>query len=114
MVRLEDRRVLQLFNEALSEWNCDGFVIWKKRAAEWLDLNMDGHSTKLVTKLMFEHLLLGGKIDQVRERRPEYSSLYEFHYDFRLTIAERPVYIETVLNETRTGPVITIVSMHDE
>jgi hypothetical protein len=31
-----------------------------------------------------------------------------------MTIDGRKVYIETVLDETSTGPTITVVSMHDE
>ena len=114
MVRLEDADILELFEQALSEWNCDGFVVWKKRPAEWLEESIEGHSAKSVAKLMYEHFLSGGKIDQTRERREEYASSYEFHYDFRFPIDGRRVYIETVLDETRTGPTITIVSMHDE
>jgi hypothetical protein len=114
MARLEDERVLQLFREALREWHCEGFVVWKRRPAEWLDANIEGHTTKSVAKLMYEYCLQGGKIDQVRERRDEYASSYEYHYDFRFPIEGRKVYIETVLDEKSTGPMITIVNMHDE
>ena len=114
MVRLEDQRILDLVEEALSEWNCDGYVVWKKRPAEWLEVNIEGHTTKSVAKLMHEHFQLGGKVDQTRERRPEYASSHEFHYDFRFPIDGRRIYIETVLDETRTGPTITIVNLHDE
>ena len=114
MVRLEDQQILASFEEALSEWNCDGFVVWKKRPTEWLDENIEGHTTKSVAMLMHEYFQQGGKVDQARERRPEYFSLYEFHYDFRFSIDGRRIYIETVLDVTRTGPTITIVNMHDE
>ena len=114
MARLEDPRTLELFCTALAEWNCDGFVVWKRRPAEWVKANIEGQTTKAVAKLMFEHLQRGGKIDQVRERRPEYDGLYEYHYDFRFAIEDRRVYIETVLDETSTGPTVTVVSMHDE
>jgi hypothetical protein len=40
----------------------------------------------------------GGEIDEVAETRPEWSGLYEFHHDVRLTIQDKPVYIETRLN----------------
>ena len=114
MARLEDERILAVFRDALAEWNCDGFVVWKRRPTEWVDENLDGHTTTLVALQMYKHVQQGGEIDQVRERRPEYADRYEFHYDFRFAIGGRRVYIETVLDETRTGPTITIVSMHDE
>ncbi len=114
MVRLDDQRILKLFRLGLSEWNCDGFVVWKKRPSQWVDENLEGHTTRSVAKLMCEHFDAGGEIDQTRERRADYASFYEFHYDFRFAIDGRRVYIETVLDETSTGPTITVVSMHDE
>lgn len=114
MVWLEDQRLLDLVEKALSEWKCDGYVVWKKRPTEWLEANVEGHTIKSVAKLMHEHVRRGGKVDQTRERRPEYASVYEFHYDFRFPIDGRRIYIETVLDETKTGPTITVVNMHDE
>ncbi len=114
MVRLEDARLIELFEEALSEWNCDGFIVWKKVPEEWLEKEIEGYNTKSIGKLMYEYFQDGGKIDQVKETRHEYTGLYEFHFDFRFPIDGRKIYIETVLDETRTGPTITVVSMHDE
>ena len=47
---------------------------------------------------MYEHVAAGGEIDEVPETRPEWSDLYEFHHDLRLTIHDKAVYIETRLN----------------
>lgn len=114
MARLTDLELLALFREALSEWRADGYVVWKKLAAEWLRKELEGHTQKSIARLMHEHVEAGGDIDQVKERRERYRDLYEFHFDFRLNIDERRVYIETTLDNTRTGPTITIVNMHDE
>ena len=62
---------------------------------------------------MHLHVEAGGEIDQVRERRPEYADQNEFHYDFRLEIDGRRVYIETILTSNRNGLTITVVSIHD-
>lgn len=113
-MRLNDERILGLFRTALAEWAIDGYVVWKRLPAEWVDANLEGYTTRAVAKFMFEHVQAGGVIDRVRERRPEFGVAYECHYDFRIAIDGRNVYIETVLNETRTGPTITVVSMHDE
>lgn len=113
MARLEDPRLVALFQEALSEWQVSGYVVWKRIASEWVAENLEGHTTRSIARIMYEFFRSGGEIDQVRERRPEYASRYEHHYDFRLEIDGRRIYIETVLDETRTGPEITIVSIHD-
>jgi hypothetical protein len=47
---------------------------------------------------MLEHVAAGGEIDEVLETRPEWSDRYEFHYDLRLRIQGKNVYIETRLN----------------
>ncbi len=114
MVRLDDQRILRLFHLALSEWNCEGFVVWKKRPVEWLEANIENQTAKSISKLMWEHVKNGGEVDQTHERREQYASIYEFHYDFRFSIDGRRIYIETVLDDTRTGPTVTVVSMHDE
>jgi hypothetical protein len=55
----------------------------------------------------------GGTIDQTPETRPEWNDR-PFHYDFRLMIANRRVYIETILvDDDPTDPYVHIVSMHD-
>lgn len=114
MARLTDQTLISLIREALSEWRADGYVVWKRLPAEWLRKELDGQTQKSVAKLLYDHVIANGEIDQVRERRERYRDQYEFHFDFRLTIDGRPVYIETVLDEFRTGPTLTIVSMHDE
>ena len=54
----------------------------------------------------------GGVIDQVPERRAEYSS-WPFHYDFRLHLAGKELYIETILqDDDPKDPTIRIVSIH--
>ncbi|PHQ34370.1 hypothetical protein [Rhodopirellula bahusiensis] len=111
---VEDPGRLAAFREALGEWNCGGFIVWKKRPSEWLEKNLEGYSTELVGKLMCDFELAGGEIDETVETRPDYKNMYEFHHDFRFEINGRKIYIETVLDITRTGPTITVVNMHDQ
>lgn len=113
MAPLVDPTLLAHLRDALREWRCDGFVIWKRQAAQQLRDLLDAHTQKSIAKLMCEHVEAGGGIDQVRERRPEYAGRHEYHFDFRLSIDGRLVYLETTLDVTPTGPVITIVSVHD-
>lgn len=113
MAPLVDPTLLAHFREAIGEWRCDGFVIWKRQAAQQLRDLLDSHTQKSIAKLMYEHVKAGGLIDQVRERRPEYAGRHEYHFDFRLNIDGQLVYLETTLDLTSTGPVITIVSIHN-
>jgi hypothetical protein len=113
MSRLTDPDVLGLFLEALENWRWKGFLAWRRVAAEWLRKNLDECSQELVNQLMYEHVLNGGEIDQVRETREGYRDNYEHHYDFRIRVGTRFVYIETTLDRTRMGPTVNIVSIHD-
>jgi hypothetical protein len=57
-----------------------------------------------------------GSIDEQVEKRPEYVS-FGFHYDLRLKIDDRLIYVETVLfcddADNPDDPRILIVSVHD-
>jgi hypothetical protein len=90
-----------------------GFVEWLRRPEEWLRENLDGLTSQAIDTAMFEHVEAGGEIDRTPEKRDRYRDEHEFHFDFRLTIDGRRLYIETVLDCTRTGPTLTIVNMHD-
>jgi hypothetical protein len=55
----------------------------------------------------------GGTIDQERETRAEWSG-WPFHYDFRLAIAGRQIYVEKILqDDDPRDPTVHIVSIHD-
>jgi hypothetical protein len=114
MAPLTDPDTLKAFREALREWRCDGYVVWKRRAGEWLAKNLDDVDQRTVSRMMQEHVESGGKIDQVVEKREEWRNKYEYHYDVRFSFFGRRIYIETVLDVSRTGPTITVVNMHDE
>jgi hypothetical protein len=111
---LKDRDVLAAFKSALSEnLRFAGFVTWKPRAAAWVKENLEGYTTKAVAELMLSHIESGGEIDQVRERREEWIQ-FDFHYDFRLRVGDRLVYIETILvRADPNDPQVQIVNIHD-
>ena len=114
MAPLSDPELLARFVEALKEWNCDGFIQWKRLPAEWLRKNLDGYTRKAISRLMCDHVVNGGAIDQVTETREDYRNLYPYHYDFRIPIAGRLVYIETRFDETdKMGPTVHVVNIHD-
>jgi hypothetical protein len=111
---LIDIETLRKYREALQQWKCDGYIVWLRVPSEWLRQNIDGENEQTVAKLMFDYFDGGGEIDRAIERRDPWRDRYDYHYDFRFRINGRPIYIETVLDVTGTGPTITIVSMHDE
>jgi hypothetical protein len=113
MAPLTDPRILALFRTALALWNVTGYVTWSRLAREWVERNLEGHTVRGVGREMFEHLEAGGEIDQVKETREEYLE-HEHHYDFRIRIGGRLVYLETRLDqEDPDEPVIHVVNAHD-
>ncbi len=114
MAPLASREILEAFREALRQWSYDGYVVWLRRPGEWLRKNFDHEDMRTVSRMMHEHVEAGREIDQVVERRELWRDQHEFHYDFRISIAGRRVYIETVLQVTSTGPTVIVVNMHDE
>ena len=113
MGQTADPDALELYKKTLSLWRYRGYVLWKRVAREWLDKELPGYTAELVNELMHLHVERGGRVDQVVERRPEYVS-YRCHYDLRLPLSARRIYIETVLIEDdHPDPTIHVVSIHD-
>ncbi len=100
MAPLTDPNRLEAYKDALRNWSFTGYIQFEltQTAYEWVKRELTNISLKEVGRLMYEHVEAGGEIDEVRETRPEWSDEYEFHHDLRLTIQDRPVYIETRLN----------------
>ena len=85
---------------------------WDRLASDWVANNLENQTVKEINRLMLVHVEQGYEIDQVREKRPEFASFQEFHYDLRLTAGEKEIYLETVLDETPTGPEVRVVNAH--
>jgi len=69
-----------------------------EEAHRWIRRELTNITQREIGRLMHEHVAAGGEIDEVPETRPEWSGLYEFHHDLRLTIHDKALYIETRLN----------------
>ena len=66
-----------------------------------------------IARLMCAYVQAGGEIDRVPERRPEWNDR-PFHYDLRIPIGGRLVYIETILlDDDPDDPTIRVVNIHD-
>lgn len=96
---LTDPTRLEAYKDALANWNFKDYIQFEltETAYAWVTRELGNISLKELGRLMHEYVAAGGEIDEVRETRPEWSD-YEFHYDLRFTIQDKPVYIETRLN----------------
>ncbi len=113
MAPLTNAELLAKFRHALREWNCTGYITWKSVAHEWVEKNLEGLTTRALGEEMSRHVGAGGEIDEVKESRPEWSDR-QFHYDFRIPIEGRLLYIETILIEDDPDdPIVHVVSIHD-
>jgi hypothetical protein len=113
MPPLVDIITVARFRAALANWRYTGYVTAKDLALDWMSENLKGLTLKDTARAMHDFVEAGGAIDEVRETRPEWST-YSFHYDFRLPLGGRLVYIETVLqDDDPDDPTIHIVSLHD-
>jgi hypothetical protein len=113
MPPLTNASILAQFRAVLANWNYTDYVTAKPLALDWIANNLGGLSLKDIAKAMNDHCRTGGVIDQVRERRPEHSA-WPYHYDFRMQLAGKDVYIETILqDDDPNDPTICIVSIHD-
>jgi hypothetical protein len=97
---LTDSNRLAAYTDALSNWNVSNYIQFEltEEAHRWLRRELGDVTLKDIGRLMFEYVHAGGEIDEVPETRPEWSYLYEFHHDIRMTIHEKPIYIETRLH----------------
>jgi hypothetical protein len=112
MPPLTDPDILAAFKQVLANWNVTDYVTWKDVAREWVGRNLPEWTLRDVARLLHDHVAAGGVIDQVRERRPEWSDR-DFHYDFRLPIGGRLVYVETLLvDDDPRDPTVHVVSIH--
>ena len=103
---------MALFLETLKYWNFTDYIQWKRIARDWLYREL-AYTERGFTELMFDYVSKGGKVDQVMERRPEYLE-YRFHYDIRMPVSGRRIYVEMVLvADTPVDATIFVVSIHD-
>src|SRR5438876_10396263 len=112
MPQLTDPSILAQFHAVLANWKYTDYVTAKPLALDWITNNLGGLGLKDVAKVMNDFCRTGGVIDQVPERRAEYSN-WPFHYDFRLLLAGKAIYVESILQDDYPrDPTVQIVSIH--
>jgi|SRR5579883_1674173 len=99
MPPLTDPDRLAAYKDALGNWDVTGYVRFEltEQSHRWIRRELSNVTLREIGRLLYEHVKLGGGIDEVRETRPEWSEEYEFHHDLRLKIGTKLVYVETRL-----------------
>jgi hypothetical protein len=115
---LEDPDRLSAYKDALANWRFDGFIEFELTEMAFLWVRNElGIPLKDLSRLMHEFVDCGGEIDEVREKRPEWQDEFEYHYDLRFSIENKPVYWETrLIYRPPFKPdqsVILVVNIHD-
>ncbi|MGD1278700.1 MAG: hypothetical protein ABR964_15920 [Tepidisphaeraceae bacterium] len=115
MGKVQDQAALDAYRYVLLNLgHVTGYIQWQRLPRDWLDRELAGYTQKMINELMATHAKTGGTIHQVVETRPEYIR-WRFHYDLRLPISGRRIYIETVFRHERDleDCEIIVVNMHD-
>jgi hypothetical protein len=104
---------LRCYRNALGNWHVTDYLRFTEVAERWLRAKPPGYSLKEFGRLLHEFVEGGGEIDQQRETRPGWK-LHEYHYDLRVPIAGRLIYVETRLfYDDPDDPWIHVVNIHD-
>jgi hypothetical protein len=114
MPPLRGDALIAKFLEALREWKHDGYVDFNPRSVAWLRKNLPNCNQKTIARAMYLYVAKGGEINAAKENYEGYRDDHPHHYDYRVSIAGRPVYIETVFDDKRMGPTITVVNIKDD
>ena len=69
-----------------------------EQARRWIDRELYSIRLRDISRLLFHFVDGGGEIEEVVETRPQWRDRYEYHYDLRMPIYGKIVYIETRLN----------------
>jgi len=118
MAPLSDPDRLLADRDALSNWAFSGYVSFDltEQSHAWIRSELRNIPLRDVAELMHRYAESGGVIDEVRETRPEWSGEHEYHYDLRLSIQGKLVYVETRLEFNRPfvpdEPSNLVVSIH--
>lgn len=113
MAPLTDPRRSEHYRQALSNWKYTGYVRYSRPAAEWIRSELE-LTERAFSQKMWEHVVTGGRIDEVRETREEYSE-HEFHHDLRFDVMGRATYVETrlLMEHDIDDTTIHVVNVHD-
>jgi hypothetical protein len=96
---LTDPDRLAAFLDAMRNWAIRGYIEFdlSSTARKYVRETLGIGSLDELSRLMHQFVTTGGCVDEIRELRPEWCPKWEFHYDLRIQVNNRVVYIETRL-----------------
>jgi hypothetical protein len=96
-----------------NQWRAAGYVTWKPAARHWVESQFESATPEMISKLIWEHLVAGGVIDQFRETRLEWYDR-RLHFNARLGRSARLLDVEIVLcDDDSKDPFVHVVSVRD-
>lgn len=111
-----DEEWLRCYRNALANWHVTDYLRLTEVAERWLRAELPYLTLKAFGRLLHEYVAGGGQIDQQPETRPEWT-VHEFHYDLRIPVSGRLIYVETRLfyddPDDPDDPWIHVVNIHD-
>ena len=119
MPPLTDPDRLAAYRDALRNWRVSNYIQFDltEEAYRWLRREVGDITLKEIAELMCRHVEAGGEIDEVPESRPQWSVQWEFHWDLRVKMNGKLVYIETRLHYrlpvVADEPWILVVNIHE-
>ena len=112
MPPLNDPEIRRRYREALEHRQFSGEVRFTDVAQDWL--RRQGYTQGEIAEAMYLHVEGGGSIDQVEETREGWRDRWDYHYDLRLEVRNRRLYIETrFIDERPDEPRVFVVNVHD-
>jgi hypothetical protein len=118
MPPLTDPERLRCYLNALANWRYEGFITFTKDALRWLHTELPDYSTRDFGQMLHDHVEAHGmgEIEEQRETREEWR-MHDYHYDIRIKIGGRLIYVETRLSyrdpHDPDDPLIDVVNIHE-
>ena len=113
MPPLKDNAIRSRICESLSHSESGDHVRFTRQAESGLRETIPNTTPRGLVIALRTWTQKGGEINQVPETREPYCRQHKFHYDFVLSIGGNRVYVESVLDESRSDfPELVIVNIH--
>lgn len=74
---------------------------------------LSGVTFRELAHAMSDYVESGGTVDQQPETREPWCERYDYHYDLRIRMEGKLVYVETVFPDWEDDPSVLVVNVHD-
>lgn len=117
MPPLTNPEILACYRNAMTNRRVGGYVEFNERARRGMLEVLPGYTLAAFKEELYEFVVVNsGTISQTEETREQWREEWEFHYDIRLPLAGKRIYIETRLRycdpNDPDDPIILVVNVH--